>query len=286
MCLRSRQPRFEPSIFAAMHSQLENAATPHPPGPGKRLQPKLRAGLIVLLLLFGFAGQAQEKSRSVQYLNWTRYAGTVVFGGGWSVMTELETRRYWNGLHQHQYIAPRATLFYGGMKGLKYGIGGTYFLQALPHDPEAEIGDLRPEWRPHANLTQTQKNGRLEIKNRFQYEARFFGDQTPSGERDWRFNHRFRYLLQVAHPLTGANARVGVKLKAFDEVMFNAGSSIGLNVFDQNRVGGGLDWRFSTSWTLATDYIWWWQQRSSGTDFWSRHIARFTIKHKVDLRSE
>ncbi len=256
--------------------------------PRRRVWRPLLHGALLLGLMTGsvFAGQAQEKTRTVQHLNWTRYAATVSFSNDWSVFTELETRRYWNGLHQHQYLLPRVTAVYGGFKGLKLGVGGTYFLQALPHDPEAAIGDLRPEWRPHANVMQKQKIDRLEIGNRLQYEARFFGDASPTGERDWRFNHRFRYLLQVAHPLTGPNATVGVKLKAFDEVMFNAGSSVGLNVFDQNRVGGGLDWRFSDTWTVATDYMWWWQQRGSGTDFWSRHITRLTVKHHIDLRVE
>jgi hypothetical protein len=128
-----------------------------------------------MLLLSAFAGQAQEKSRTVQHLSWTRYMVKMQFNADWSAMGEFETRRYWKDLHQHQYIAPRISLFYGGIKGLKIGVGTTYFLQALPHSPEGEINDLRPEWRPHVNLSQTQKSGRLEIKNRLQYEGRFFG---------------------------------------------------------------------------------------------------------------
>ncbi len=225
--------------------------------------------------------RAQERSVSTQSLYWVRYAGTVVVNDDWSVFGEVETRRYWRGSHQHQYLLPRVTAYYTGVEGLKFGLGGTYFLQALPHDPDAEIEDFQPEWRPHADLIQAMRTGKVRWTNRLRVEGRFFGREADAGGRDWTYNTRFRVQSQVAVPVTGKEATVGVQLKAFDEVMFNAGSNVGVNVFDQNRIGGGADLRFSPALAVSVEHFWWWQQRASGTDFWSRQITRLTFKHRI-----
>ncbi|WP_276498371.1 hypothetical protein [Pontibacter litorisediminis] len=38
--------------------------------------------------------------------------------------------------------------------------------------------------------------------------------------------------------------------------------------------------------TLEADYLKWFQQRSTGNQFYNRDIIRFIINHKIDLRGK
>jgi hypothetical protein len=227
--------------------------------------------------------RAQERSLTQQGLYWVRYANTLELSPDWSVLTEVEDRRFMTDNRQHQWVLPRVTGYYTGVSGLKLGLGGTYFRQALPHDGGTEVAVVNPEWRPHADVIQTPRTGKLRWTNRLRVEGRFFGREAEGGGRDWIYNTRFRWLLQAAVPLTPSDAKVSLKAKVFDEVMVQFGTNVGVNVFDQNRIGGGLGVGLSPAISLDADYMWWYQQRSTGFEYWSRHIVRFSVKHKISL---
>ena len=73
-----------------------------------------------------------------------------------------------------------------------------------------------------------------------------------------------------------------VKIK--DEVTLNAGRKIVKNVFDQNRVYLALNYQFNKALAMEIGYMNWYQQRSSGVDFYSRDIFRFSLFHKISLK--
>ena len=249
----------------------------------------MRRILLLLALLPALLPlRAQERTLTQQGVYWLRYANTLVLSPDWSVFSEVEDRRYMSNNRQHQWLLPRVTGYYSGVSGLKLGLGATYFRQALPHDGATEVAVVNPEWRPHADVIQTPRTGRVRWTNRLRVEGRFFGKESNGDEigRVWTYNTRFRWLLQAAVPLTSSDANVSVKAKVFDEVMVQFGTNVGVNVFDQNRIGGGIGVGLSPAITLDADYFWWYQQRSTGFDYWSRHIVRFSVKHRITLRSK
>ena len=65
--------------------------------------------------------------------------------------------------------------------------------------------------------------------------------------------------------------------------MFNAGKQIIYNQFDQNRIYAGLEQGLIKNISAEIGYIYWYQQRATGNQFFDRNIIRFTLLHKIDL---
>ncbi|CAM3399346.1 DUF2490 domain-containing protein [Pontibacter korlensis] len=75
-----------------------------------------------------------------------------------------------------------------------------------------------------------------------------------------------------------------LKIRASDEIIFNAGKRITNNRFDQNRIYVGLNYPVHKSIILEAGYLKWFQQRASGNQFYSRDIVRVVITHKINLK--
>ena len=66
-----------------------------------------------------------------------------------------------------------------------------------------------------------------------------------------------------------------------DELMINVGNNIIYNLFDQNRIYLGMEQSFSKTISAELGYLYWFQQRSSGNQFFDRDIIRFTLLHRI-----
>lgn len=230
-----------------------------------------------LLLLIPVAATAQSNNVTTQNFFWLRYYNKLSIKENIELHTEFETRRFVNPDRQHQWVVPRLHLHYKPNEVLDLGVGAVYFLQAVPQDNEDDVKEVRKEIRPHQEVSLRYKYDRFSLSHRYKVEERFFLESENSKAA---FVMRFRYRLQFQFPL-GQSAYV---FKLYDEVMFNAGKEIVYNVFDQNRVYGGIVKKLSKQWSAELGYMHWYQQRPSGHDFYSRHIARFTLTHSLQLK--
>ncbi|WPP53436.1 DUF2490 domain-containing protein [Catalinimonas niigatensis] len=235
--------------------------------------------LLLMLPLSGFS-QSKPKSTTRQELLWFRYYNKLFIGKHWLLHTELDVRRFVFPGRQHQWVLPRIYLDYKFSSGLDLGMGGTYFLQALPQIDSQAVSMIRHEIRPHQEVNYTHSWGSIKASHRVKIEERFFL-RTEDHGRD--FNFRFRYKFQVQVPLSANDSRFPVSLVLFDEIMFNAGKSIKHNVFDQNRIYAGFQNKLSDHWTYEVGYMNWYQQRASGQEFFDRHIIRFTLTHSLKV---
>lgn len=237
----------------------------------------------LLLLLFPLSGYAQNKSvkTTSQEIVWLRYYNKLFIGKHWLLHTEVDVRRFVFPGRSHQWVLPRIYLDYRFKRGLDIGMGGTYFLQALPQLDTQAVDLVRFEVRPHQEANYAHSPGKLKFSHRLKVEERFFL-KTESVKRD--FNFRFRYKFQVQIPLTAGDDKHAMSLNLFDEIMFNAGKSIVHNVFDQNRIYAGFQSKLSDAWTCEVGYMNWFQQRPSGYEFFDRHLLRLTVTHSVKIR--
>ena len=79
----------------------------------------------------------------------------------------------------------------------------------------------------------------------------------------WRYQNRVRYHLEAQFPLQGpAIDDKEFYLTAFDEVFLGFGQNVGLIVFNQNRLSGGVGYQFSPAARLELNYLY--QVRSHG----------------------
>jgi len=234
--------------------------------------------LIVLLIILASGKAFSQKKTEDQSLLWLRYQLKLNINPDWQVVQEVEERTYWFPWRQHQFLT-RTMLNLKLGKGWSAGAGFTYFEQSLPHDPsEKDYHDLT-ELRPQIEISYKQNlSEKIELSHRYWSEFRIIEQEAGNFKYT---NNRSRYKLEIGYsPMTK------IKLKAFEEIMFNIGSKVTYNVFDQNRLGLSLQYMPFQNFGFELGYINWFQQRSSGDEFYNRNIIRFTILHTIDLKSK
>lgn len=224
------------------------------------------------------SSQHLKKDIETQRILWVRYYNKVSLADQWQLDTEIDTRWFVLSNRQHQWLLPRITLHYQIKEAHGVGLGAAYFLQALPQDENQMVKSIRPEIRPHQEYNLFQYLGEVKVSHRYKIEERFF---MKTSENSAAFNFRFRYKVQTQIPLTKKERPYPVSLIIFDEVMFNAGKGIVYNIFDQNRIYAGAQVKLSKHWTTEAGYMNWFQQRTSGKEFYNRHIARFSLVHTI-----
>jgi hypothetical protein len=240
------------------------------------------AGLLVL-----FSSQSlvfAQKEVVTQELIWYGYFNTIVFSDKWSLTSEIQERQFVAPTRQHQFLLrSQASRKLGG--GWSGSFGFCYFLQS-PNDPLSKNNLVVPELRPHLELSQKQFLKVVTLDHRYRFEARFFhntNDNRTELEEGYDFgNFRFRYRITASVPIWTFKDKQSLKIKVSDELHVNLGNKITTNVFDQNRLYTGINADATKNLSLEFGYLNWFQQRTNGT-FYNRHIARFTIYHKIDL---
>lgn len=232
--------------------------------------------LAALFIGLSYADGNAQKNVDTQQLLWTRYSLKLKFNDRYQLRQEVEERTYWFPWRQHQFSF-RTHLERKLGKGWQTALGFTYFLQALPQDPTISIFETRTELRPQLELGYKQSlSEKISLHHRYWSEFRFF--EQDNGSFDYG-NIRARYKIEIQY-----SPIANLTLKAFDEIHLNIGGEIIQNVFDQNRIGASVQYMPFKTLGFELGYFNWYQQRSSGVDFFNRHIVRFTIHHSIDLK--
>ena len=235
---------------------------------------KLISFAAIIVGLFSTSVNAQ-KNVDNQHLLWTRYYLKIKLNDKYQIGQEVEERTYWFPWRQHQFIS-RTHLEKKLEKGWSVGTGFSYFLQALPQDPEITNYSNQVELRPQLELGYKQSiSENLSITHRYWSEFRFF--EQPNGSFEYG-NNRTRYKIELRYT---PNSKLS--LIAFDEIFINMGGKIVQNVFDQNRLGASIQYMPNENFGFEWGYFNWYQQRKSGVDFYNRDIVRFTIHQTINL---
>lgn len=237
---------------------------------------------LILSLLSCALAYGQQRSVETQQILWLGYYQKAQLSKHWALHTELEGRWFMGSGRQHQWVAPRVHLHYLSRGGADIAAGAAYFLQALPQNDEP-LQLVRPEIRPHQELTLRQPLGKLRLEHRYRVEERFVRAVKEGALADgWDFTWRFRYRAQLLVPLAPGH-RLNPTIKVYDEILLNAGKAVQQNFFDQNRIGATLSLTLSKHFATELGYLNWYQQRPAGSAFYNRHIFRFTVVHNLSL---
>lgn len=238
----------------------------------------------LLVGIFPVVAQAQKQiTHQRQY--WLRYSGKYNLSDKWDVGLEIEDRRFFKDSRQANWVLPRISVSRQLGAGWNIGVGFTYYNSANPADPSDPVAVTVPELRPHQELNYAQKIKDLSIKHRFRLEERWTRHDDGHDLTDgYSFKGRFRYQLQLQYPLIKRERPKGsLNIKAADEIMLNIGQAIVQNTFDQNRVYVGLNYGVFPNIQVELGYLNAFQQRSSGTQYYQRDIARLTIFHTISF---
>jgi Protein of unknown function (DUF2490) len=237
---------------------------------------------VVLFFVSHSSNINAQKNITHQQSVWFTYLNTLEFNRKIYLNSELVERRFVNPNAQHQF-AIRERLHFIFNPNFDLAIGFAYFIHS-PNDPLSSRTVVIPELRPLVELNYKQIFKKLTLTHRFRTEHRFFrntlDDELAKG---YNSNWRFRYQFGVDVPIFKFKNEQALGLKIGDELFINAGKNIRYNTFDQNRLYCTLTYSPVKSMILGIGFINWFQQRSSGVDYYERDILRFSFTHKIKL---
>lgn len=244
---------------------------------------------VALLATTGFITPLQaQKQVTHQSQYWIRYYGKYNLSPDWDITLEFEDRRFFKDNKQGNWVLPRIVLVRKLGAGWSAGVGFTYYISSNPADPSKPSAVTVPELRPHEELSYSQKIKDLIISHRFKLEQRWTRKSNVSELLEgYTFSQRFRYQLQLQYPLVKQKNPAGtLAVKASDEIMLNIGHSIVQNTFDQNRAYIALNYGISNNFQVELGYMNYFQERSSGTQYYQRNIARLTVYHTINFHKK
>ncbi len=219
---------------------------------------KLRGCFVGFFILF-FIGKTYTQT-TYQHAYWTRLYIRVKFNDKWSWQTEADNRRFFGENQQLQFIAHTHVHRKLG-KIFETSLGFTF--------SEVWQGNLPvPELRSFQEFYIFQPlNSRLRLSHRIRTEQRWFRKYTNEALTEgYNFKFRFRYMLRLDY-------KIGEKwvLKANDELMYHHDD------FDQNRIYGGVEYKFKKDLSLEIGYLKAYQKRANNKGYFDRDNLRVTV---------
>ena len=215
------------------------------------------------LLLAGLLAAAQARAqaprlRDAHSLVWLRYAGDHQLGTNWTLHTEVQWRRA-DGLRHPQQELYRLGVAHPLGARLK-AAGGYTLLMSHRYGPYAEVaGRAAPEHRAYEDLTLRDQLGRFALSQRARLEQRWLGTRPGNGEgpvQKWTYQNRIRYQLALTLPLRGPTLDDREwYLTGSEEVFISFGQNVQQNVFNQNRLTGGLGYQFTSRAQVELSYL-------------------------------
>lgn len=234
----------------------------------------------ILFFAFILVHTFAQKNTIRQNIYWLRYYNQFSLNKNLTWQNEFENRRFIEGNVQHLFIT-HSRLHFQFSKRADVAMGFTYLLQS-PNVPETAVSRLIvPEFRPVQEVNWTDPIlTRLTLSHRIRVDERFVRKASTIALLDgYDFNLRFRYRLMLSYPLS--KVVNPLTLRYGHEIFLNAGEQIVYNQFDQFRTIVSLEKRLNKHFSTELSYIHWYQQRSTGTDFFNRNIARLTLIHRI-----
>ena len=213
--------------------------------------------LFCLTTLFCFS----QNSRINDYnsIGWYAYTGTFKLDKKWSIHTEFQLRR------DKLISDPQQNLYRGGLNFIVnpklilragYALAETFNYGDYPIN---NFGKQFTEHRTYQMATLPDKIGIADINHRFMLEQRWVGRYSNASldkEDEYVFTNRIRYMYRLQIPLKGKIMTDNTPYAAvYDEILVGFGKNVNENVFDQNRFGLLLGYRFSPKVRVEGGYL-------------------------------
>lgn len=215
--------------------------------------------LIFLILTSSVGYGQQNRITDHNTIGWYVYTGDHTFSKRWSLHTEYQWRRV-EFIRSWQQSLARIGLNYKLTDRVKLGGGYTFFTTYPYGDyPVADAGVPTIESRFHQDIQLNDKLGMLKVSHRFRLEQRWLGlgaDENPRQIVNWEYQNRVRYQFSGEVPLSGQTIDNGeFYANFFDELFIGFGRNVEQNVFNQNRISGGLGYQIRNSFALELNYL-------------------------------
>ena len=187
---------------------------------------------ILVFTLFFLNVQSQENGPG----NWLIYIGSKQLNSKWNLHHEIQYRNY-NTLGDLEQLLIRTGLGYQLSPKTNFLLGYGY-INSENFTGNADDQTTVEEHRIFQQIITKQNIGKVGLQHRYRFEQRFV-------ESD--FKTRFRYFLGMNVPFKNSK----YYFSAYNEIFLNGES----NVFDRNRIYGGLGYQISKGVKLELGYM-------------------------------
>lgn len=204
----------------------------------------------MLMLGFSISSVAQNsRLKTSNNIGWYNYFGTIRLDPKFSIHTEYQFRRN-EFITEWQQSLLRLGVNYQLNPKIQLRLGYAW-IETFPYGeiPLNGMGKDFTEHRLFQMATITDKVSIVDLSHRFMLEQRWVGRYSNANlvnEDEFPLFHRLRYLLRIQIPLKGKEIKDKTPYIAiFDEIFIGFGKNVNENIFDQNRVGIVLGYRFN-----------------------------------------
>jgi len=214
--------------------------------------------VIFFISLQNFFGQNNRLNTS-NNIGWFNYFGTFKVSEKFGFHTEYQWRRD-NIIKNWQQSLLRVGLNYNLNRRILFRLGYAW-IETFPYG-EIPISGLGRDFTEHRIFEMVQishKEGIIDFSHRFMLEQRFVGRYSSANETvedEFPLLNRARYMFRLQVPLKGREIKDKTPYIAFyDEIFIGFGENVNANVFDQNRIGVLVGYRFNKNVRIEGGYI-------------------------------
>jgi hypothetical protein len=215
---------------------------------------------IILLLSFSSSINAQNsRINNHNTIGWYNYFGTFKVSQKFGIHTEYQFRRT-ETITEWQQSLLRVGVNYQLNPRIQLRLGYAW-IETFPYGeiPINGMGKDFTEHRLFQMATITDKVSIVDLSHRFMLEQRWVGRYSNANvttEDEFPFLNRLRYMFRMQIPLKGKEIKDKTAyLAIYDEVFIGFGKNVNENIFDQNRVGILLGYKFSPSIRIEGGYL-------------------------------
>ncbi len=189
--------------------------------------------LAILFISFSFTAKSQDSGLG----NWLIYIGSKQLNEKWNLHHEIQYRNY-NGIGDMEQLLIRTGLGYnlGSRSNVLLGYG---YINSENFTGNGNDQLTVEEHRIYQQFITKQNIGSVSLQHRYRFEQRFV---------ESNFKTRFRYFLSMNIPLKKESKYY---LSAYNEIFLNGES----NVFDRNRIYGGLGYKVRKGFKIELGYM-------------------------------
>lgn len=190
----------------------------------------------VLMLPYSSAAQNSD------FGNWLIYIGNKKVDSKWNIHNEVQYRNY-DAIGDLEQLLLRTGVGYNLSENNHNLLLGYGYILSQNYSADTEDKLDVNEHRIFQQFTSKQKIGNVSLSHRYRFEQRFV-------ESD--FKMRLRYFLAFKVPiLKTETSPTKLYLSAYNEVFLNTESE----VFDRNRVYGGLGYQLNNNVRIEAGYM-------------------------------
>ena len=218
--------------------------------------------LLFLFLFFSICTLTiaqNTRTSTYNHIGWYNCFGTFKLNNKFGVHTEYQFRRN-DIIKDWQQSLLRLGINYQLNSKIQFRLGYAW-IETYPYGeiPINGMGKDFTEHRLFQAATLTDKTAIVDLSHRFMFEQRWIGRYSSANldkEDEFKLSYRLRYMFRAQIPLKGKELIDKTPYIAiYDEIFIGFGKNVNENIFDQNRLGLLMGYKFNQNVRIEAGYL-------------------------------